>query len=839
MALTLTKLGTETWNTTSGTKTVTATPAVGDMIFIVTAHSGYTGSTAPTDNNTDGGGTYSLVNSALKNVSADIVQVWKRDRPIGVAASTVFTHAPGTTTGGGLVVIKSAGGNKSGAAAVVKSAASANQAAGGTPTVAMGSAISTNNAVLGVVFNTSNLTTNVTERSGFTEIVDAGYATPSSGLEVMTRNSGETGSSIAWGSTTATAYGAIVVEIDASLLPAATSLTDDFTGSTIDTGKWTVSSIYYAPNAAFTVAQNGTLSITPAAGQTGGRGLVSVNELDFVGNNGIYLRFVPTVPNVSAFAEITLTAFNTVTGNGVFARNNGSTVQFFRLVNYTPTSIASVAYNATDHGWIRIRYDSSGNQWICETAPAAEDPPSTWTSLGTVSVATYPTTAQAKQCKPSFEYDCYAAATATAVQFDGFNTATSAASVGSSAGTGAASGVGAAQSAGSGASTGTSTPLATGRSNAASAGSSTGVGAATGVGTAQALSAGTSSGSSTVTAQGGALRPGVGAATGTTTVLATGQSLAISAGTSLGTGAATGVSLDQPSAGLSAGTSTALAAGTSLAQSTGASAGISVVTAASLANAISAGSSPGTGAATATSLATAIAAGQADCTSTVAGTGQARSAATGASTGTASASAFIEGAGASVGASTGASVVTGVGSSRAAATGAATGNSTVTGAAAPIVLTTGSSAGVSVAIAAGASLATSAGSAPGSSTVTAAGMTAPATGSATGSSAVSGVGASTAIASGSSTGNSTVAGSARALFTGVALSAGFGVAVGEGQSIALGTGQASGTGAANGVGAVFFRLPPAAARNRSTAHAGRSGQTAVTPRNFASVRVAR
>ena len=70
---TVTLLGTATFNTTSGTKTVTATPAVNDLIVIVTANTGSTTTTAaPTDNNSSG--TYTVVNTAVKATSADTMQ---------------------------------------------------------------------------------------------------------------------------------------------------------------------------------------------------------------------------------------------------------------------------------------------------------------------------------------------------------------------------------------------------------------------------------------------------------------------------------------------------------------------------------------------------------------------------------------------------------------------------------------------------------------------------------------------------------------------------------------------------------------------------------------------
>src|SRR5690242_10269025 len=102
-------LGTPTFNTTSGTHSVTATPATGDLIILVVANSGYTGSSAPTDNNADGSGTYTLIDSSQKNASADTLQFFVRDALIGSPTSTTFSHAPGATSGGGVVVVKVTG----------------------------------------------------------------------------------------------------------------------------------------------------------------------------------------------------------------------------------------------------------------------------------------------------------------------------------------------------------------------------------------------------------------------------------------------------------------------------------------------------------------------------------------------------------------------------------------------------------------------------------------------------------------------------------------------------------------------------------------------------------
>lgn len=218
----VTLLGTQTFNTTNGSKTVTATPAVGDLIVIVTAHTGNTSAAAPTDDNPGGGGTYTEITACacVKATSADQMRFWVRNNLITNAGSTIFTHAPGTTSGGGLGVFKATGMSRTGSAAERQGAKQDNQSSATTPTPVFSVAALTGNALIGAVFNATNPAT-MTPRGTptWTERFDAGYATPTSGLETMSIDSGETATSIAWGGTSASAFCAAVLELDTSPQP--------------------------------------------------------------------------------------------------------------------------------------------------------------------------------------------------------------------------------------------------------------------------------------------------------------------------------------------------------------------------------------------------------------------------------------------------------------------------------------------------------------------------------------------------------------------------------------------------------------------------------------------
>lgn len=215
----VTILGAATFNTTSGTHTVVATPTYGDLIVIVSANTGNTSAALPTDNNTSSPGTYTEISACacVKAASVDQMRVFIRKNRIFNATSTTFTHAVGTSTGGGLVVFRVSGLARTGSNAARQGAKQDNQAAAGTPTPALASAALTGNCLIGAVFNATNPAT-MTPRAtpAWTERNDSGYATPTTGLETMTINSGETGTNIAWGGTSASAFCAMVLELDCS-----------------------------------------------------------------------------------------------------------------------------------------------------------------------------------------------------------------------------------------------------------------------------------------------------------------------------------------------------------------------------------------------------------------------------------------------------------------------------------------------------------------------------------------------------------------------------------------------------------------------------------------------
>lgn len=213
----ITLLGSGTFTTANGSKTVTATPAVGDLIVIVTAHTGNTAATAPTDDNSSGTYTQAGTLSAVKATSADTMQVWVRTALIAAAAATVFTHAPGTTSGGGLAVLKVTSMTRTGSDAVRQSAEQDNQASG-TPAPTFAGVALTANAIVTAVFNATS-PAGTTIPTNFTDRANVGYSTPTTGLRVASRDSGHTVAAVTWGGASASAFASIAVELDVSAAP--------------------------------------------------------------------------------------------------------------------------------------------------------------------------------------------------------------------------------------------------------------------------------------------------------------------------------------------------------------------------------------------------------------------------------------------------------------------------------------------------------------------------------------------------------------------------------------------------------------------------------------------
>jgi len=205
-------LGVTTVSTSNATSYAAGafTPSAGDVLIALisssdTVHTSWTNGGSVTD---DQGGVWDKIVSRSYSSSAHSMSAWLR-RGKAAAASTIVTFdcTGDAASGAAITVFRIAS-----AEPIVRGYAHASGAASSTPSVTMPQAVLTGNPVVGVVGNNTN-PAGITEPASWTESSDTGYTGPTSGHEACFRNSGETNTTISWGSTSASAHGEIVVEI--------------------------------------------------------------------------------------------------------------------------------------------------------------------------------------------------------------------------------------------------------------------------------------------------------------------------------------------------------------------------------------------------------------------------------------------------------------------------------------------------------------------------------------------------------------------------------------------------------------------------------------------------
>lgn len=201
----------------SGDRTASITPAVGDLLVVIAGTSGNTNA-APTcsDNNGGSSSDWTLIGTALKNASADILSVFVRNKLMTNTTSTTVTVATGSNTAGEIVIVALSGMSRVGANAVRSKGFQANQAAAGTPAPALDQAALTGNLTITGCFNATAGGSVVVPNASWTERQDVSQSTPTTGVEVATRDSGFTGTTITAAGTSSTAFASFALEFDAT-----------------------------------------------------------------------------------------------------------------------------------------------------------------------------------------------------------------------------------------------------------------------------------------------------------------------------------------------------------------------------------------------------------------------------------------------------------------------------------------------------------------------------------------------------------------------------------------------------------------------------------------------
>ena len=195
---------------TSGTgdRAITFTPAVGDLLFLYISLSGNT-QVAPTCSDT-GGGTWTLVHQALWSLSLNNFAVFVRDQLVTSATEIIATVDTDTNDAGAIGVIAIAGMLVAGAAAIRSSGVQANQLITTTPAPVLNQNALTGDLTIAAVASGDTTTT---PPGSWTERIETSQATPTTALEVCTRNSNFTGTTITFGATCGSVYASSAIEL--------------------------------------------------------------------------------------------------------------------------------------------------------------------------------------------------------------------------------------------------------------------------------------------------------------------------------------------------------------------------------------------------------------------------------------------------------------------------------------------------------------------------------------------------------------------------------------------------------------------------------------------------
>lgn len=161
---------------------------------------------------------FTLIRNQGHQSSAAHMGVFVADQlTTGSGSTGTVTIASGSDAGAGTIisVYTVAGMTLTGSGAVRQSGGQTDQSAG-TPAPAFGSAALTGNSCLGAIYNATN-PAGMTSPSSWSAGGNSGYTTGQvSGLGTCHRNSGETGTTITWGSSSASAFASVIVELDTS-----------------------------------------------------------------------------------------------------------------------------------------------------------------------------------------------------------------------------------------------------------------------------------------------------------------------------------------------------------------------------------------------------------------------------------------------------------------------------------------------------------------------------------------------------------------------------------------------------------------------------------------------
>jgi hypothetical protein len=199
------------------------TPAANDLIVVTVYASGTAVANSPGTMTDSQGLGFTRVTSA--SGAPNSVYLFVANKLAAASAMTVTFAATGDDATGSIITVwRVAGMSRTGQSAVKQSKTFVNGNAGNSPTVSFSADCNTNNPTIALVGNQAN-PAGLTPPTLWTEPAEAdvGYSTPIRGAEAVFRNTGFTGTTIKWGSASATVWHVVAVELDTSAAPTPTT----------------------------------------------------------------------------------------------------------------------------------------------------------------------------------------------------------------------------------------------------------------------------------------------------------------------------------------------------------------------------------------------------------------------------------------------------------------------------------------------------------------------------------------------------------------------------------------------------------------------------------------
>jgi hypothetical protein len=373
---------------TSGTsnRTATITPAVGDLLIVFCNASGNTNA-SPTCSDNNGSGVYTLIGTALKNSSADIMSVFVRNTLMVNTISTVVTVATGSNTAAEFIIVAVAGMAKTGSSAVRSSGFQANQAASTTPAPVLSQAALTANVTITCVANGTVTGSVIVPNASWTERQDIAQSTPTTGIEIATRDSGFTGTTITQGGTSSTAFASAAIELDGSDSATLSVTTADATVLSTATVAVLATASVTTDNA--TLAATGTVAIAATSSMTtdtavvAATGTVAINATASVTSDDSTIAATATVSAGGINATLSETSVDAVVVATATVAISASASVTSADASVVSTATVAVAATLAETG-ANASISSAGTVSISGTANLIS---ADWTCSATATVA--------------------------------------------------------------------------------------------------------------------------------------------------------------------------------------------------------------------------------------------------------------------------------------------------------------------------------------------------------------------------------------------------------------------------------------------------------------------